>query len=177
MTREEFNSQAERLKATWPTSFPDEKIKLIWTATYQLEISWFRKLVTDMIANNRQAPLPAEFITAANQRHKREYFDGIPTNAEKIHPSKNSIFSKEDIAEIFGMIKKRMTGEISFKELEEYGKMIELAVKNKKDCALCVEGVVFSEPTQYASPTVSKCTCRLGSGRQENWPTYRGSYT
>lgn len=46
--------------------------------------------------------------------------------------NKNSIFTKEDISEIINMIKKRLSGEISYQELEEYGKMIEQAVIKHK---------------------------------------------
>lgn len=51
-----------------------------------------------------------------------------PTNANEIHPSESSLFSKEDIAEMFSMMRKRLNGEISYEELEAYGKVIANAV-------------------------------------------------
>lgn len=168
MNETDFNSQIDRLKGSWPSSFPAEKVKLIWTAVYQLPIKWFTKLVTDMIANNRMAPLPAEFILAANQKTKQEYFGSIPTRLDQIHPSENSMFSKQDILEMFTMMRKRLAGEITFKELDQYAKMIENAVKDKKSCAQCDDGIVWKH-SSYDNPTVYKCRCQLGQKRLENW--------
>ena len=121
MTELDFNQQIDRLKDAWPSSFASQKIKLIWNAVGELPIKWFEKLVTDILSNNRQAPLPVEFITATSIKRKADY-GGIPGISE-IHPSENSIFSKKDIAEIFSMMKKRLNGEISYKELDQYSKM------------------------------------------------------
>lgn len=131
MTKEEFTAQAARLKSTWPTSFPDEKLKLIWTATYQLEIKWFERLVTDLIANNRQAPLPIEFVNAANIKRRQDVLR-FPYRNE-IRPHESSIFSKEETSEIFSMIRKRLSGQITYQELEQYEKMIKGTVENQNE--------------------------------------------
>lgn len=174
MTKEEFNSQTERLKSTWPTSFPDEKIKLIWTAVYQNDVKWFTKVVTDILSNNRQAPLPQEFIHAANIHERYELFR-FPTKDE-IRPSEGSIFSKSDIAEIFSMIRKRLNGQISSEELNQYGQMIQSAVDLKPRCKQCDDGIVFTESEDiHKGPAVSKCSCMLGRRRTENWPQFGGA--
>lgn len=173
MTKDEFNLQLDRLKSTWPTSFPDEKVKLIWTAVYQNDSKWFVKLVTDMIGNNRQAPLPQEFIHAANLHERYELFR-FPTKSE-IKPIEGSIFSKSDIAEIFSMIRKRLSGEITSQELDQYGKMIQNAVDLKPRCKQCDDGIVFTESEDlHKGPAVSKCSCMLGRRRTENWPQFGG---
>lgn len=172
MTREEFTDQIKRLKDTWPSSFPDEKVKVIWTSVYQHDNKWFSKTVTDMITNNRQAPLPTEFMHAANLHERYELFR-FPT-ANEIKPIEGSVFSKNDIAEIFSIMRKRLEGKITSRELEEYGKMIQSAVDLKPRCLQCDDGIVFETKDEHSGPSVYKCSCYLGRKRLENWPQYGG---
>src|ERR1700758_3924559 len=99
MTKPEFEVQMNRLTQNWPNNFNAERTKLIWTAVHQHSIFWFEKLVTDMIANNRQAPLPTEFIEASSKRDRTVYIGSNFNNQP--HPRDRSVFSIDEITEIF----------------------------------------------------------------------------
>ncbi len=75
--------------------------------------------------SNERFPSVADFVAMLPPRQTLNA--GFP-RLNEIHPSENSIFSREDIAEIFGMVRKRLRGEITCSELEEYGRMIQSAV-------------------------------------------------
>lgn len=132
MTEIEFDSQIERLRSAWPTSFPVEKVKLIWDKTKDLSNKFMRDSTEYFLANNKASPLPVDFIELARIERKSGYSNGgFPTRSSQIHPSENSIFSKEDIAEMFMMMRKRLNGEITYEELEQYGKVIQAAVDSR----------------------------------------------
>jgi len=102
---------------------------MIWNRLQDLDDDFMNKSTDTFLASFKFPPLPADFFELARLERNSPYRKfGIPTEPEQIHPSENSIFSKEDIAEMFSMMKKRLNGEISYMELEQYGKMIQSAV-------------------------------------------------
>lgn len=120
MTRDEFNPQMDRLKSTWPNSWPDEKVKLIWITVNIQEVKWFINLVNKLIANSRQAPLPADFIEAASIQDRKIYANGsdkFMTGAEE------SKLSAEESKEFFTHLKDVARGKYSktqVKSIQEY---------------------------------------------------------
>jgi hypothetical protein len=127
-----FAEEIDRLKGIWPTAFPDEKIKLIWLKVSDLPEHFIKKTSEHFISHNKTAPLPVDFIELARIYRNSNYSQsGFPGRSE-IHPSSNSIFSKEDISEMFSMMKKRLKKEITYEELDQYGKMIQQAVGGRK---------------------------------------------
>lgn len=126
MTTDQFNIQMERLLKTWPNSFPDERIKLIWTSTKDQSAYWFERLVSKMIASHPRAPLPTEFQEASQEQEKRGFQKDRPLN-----PINNSIFSKEDIKEMFQFLTDRMLGKYSHIEAMQYAQSIKSALESR----------------------------------------------
>jgi hypothetical protein len=128
-----FDTQIERLKETFGDRFySDSRKALIWSFVKDMTDNWLQSLVNKFLSSAKNPPLPIEFQDAVrSEREKSQPGLRFPTLNE-IHPSENSIFSKEDIAEIFEMIRKRLRGEISCAQLEQYGRMIEDLVKESE---------------------------------------------
>lgn len=139
MRRDEFEPQVERLKATWPNSFPDEKVKVIWLATKDHCLKWFERQVTAFIAGSAKAPLPAEFIEAASLEDKRRYLG--PSANRPVLPER-SVFKREEIDEFFSVMKDAMTGKVSRKDALEYANMVAVILKQR--------GIT---PEDYVNPT------------------------
>ncbi|CAK9250661.1 unnamed protein product [Sphagnum jensenii] len=118
-----------RPKTNIEKAFTAPRIDMIWNRLQDLDDDFMNKSTDTFLASFKFPPLPADFFELARLERNSPYRKfGIPTEPEQIHPSENSIFSKEDIAEMFSMMKKRLNGEISYMELEQYGKMIQSAV-------------------------------------------------
>lgn len=73
MTYPEFEIQMKRVFSEFDQKFyGPEKMKLIWNAVQVLPSRQFEKVVSELIANFRQAPLPKDFRDAAfPEIHKR----------------------------------------------------------------------------------------------------------
>lgn len=129
MSFDYFFTQMTRLtKVFGEKSYASERTDIIWNGVRDLSDSWFQKTVTALIASSKYPPLPADILELARIEKNQKYTTGLPTHESQIHPSENSMFSKSDIAEMFSMMKKRLNGEISYAELDAYGKMISNAV-------------------------------------------------
>jgi hypothetical protein len=124
MIHNSFLLQIRRLEKNWPNSFSAERIKIIWEAVKDLEESWFQKLVTDMIANSRSAPLPVEFIDSAAAYKKKHMISCFPISSDQIHPANNSIFSPEEISEFFKVMRARLDKRVTSAECDVYCEMV-----------------------------------------------------
>jgi hypothetical protein len=159
-------------------AFTAPRIDMIWNRIKDLDDKFINSVTDTFLASNKFAPLPAEFFELARIERASPYRDfDLPKTAKEVHPIENSIFSKEDIAEMCNMIRKKIRGEISFKELEDYGKMIENIVKQKANgCGECNEGLLFAydKRNKHSSAIVFKCGCQLGMRRKENYTLWQG---
>lgn len=172
MTLKHFSLQIQRLKnAFGEKSYVDEKTQLIWQVVKDLSEEWFSKSISNLIANSRHAPLPVDIMELA--RIEKNMPIRFPT-AKEITPIEGSVFSKEEISEIFSMMQKRIKKQISAQELGAYGQMIQSVIDHKPKCKQCDDGVVFESRDAHSGPSVFKCTCMLGRRRLENWPIHQG---
>lgn len=108
MTREEFLHQISRLKSTWPNSFPDEKVKLIWGGVNTQDKRWFEKLVTSLISGCVKSPVPQDFIIASNnedKKNRKTYYEEHPIHAI-------SMFTENQKKFLFSITKACVTGKI-----------------------------------------------------------------
>lgn len=128
MTENDFNSQMERLKHTWPhpNNWSSERVKLIWVAVHQRSAYWFEKLITGMIATSRQCPVPQDFIEAERVESRRSVVYTMP---DHLKPMANSIFTEQERQEFFKVMKDAVAGKISRKEAQAYAEMIYAALK------------------------------------------------
>ena len=56
MTQQEFQSQVERLKSVYgDRAYPDERVKLLWSAAGSLPGDWFRRTVDSLISDFQEA--------------------------------------------------------------------------------------------------------------------------
>lgn len=133
---------------------------------------WFEKIVSDFITNNRVAPLPVDFLKVADEERKKYHVTRMPTEDE-IHPSENSVFTKDEIAEFFSVAKAVVRNGVPREQVDQYATMVKrmLVERKSKICWKCNDsGVVMAEVknTSY----VYKCGfCEFGKSRPENWPT------
>lgn len=125
MTQDEFNIQMSRLKETWRNTWPEEKVRLIWTAVNQYSSSWFEKLVTKIITTGRQSPLPKDFIDAAKEQDRKIYLQSPQTK------NYESVFSEEEIMEMFSVMKKAAMGLISPEQARTYADTVAEALRSK----------------------------------------------
>lgn len=88
MTPTEFGQQIERLTRAFGQGFYNkERTDLIWRVVGELEAKWLSKIVDQMIASFRQAPLPNDFREVA-QREKSKRLDfEIQSVASPAHES------------------------------------------------------------------------------------------
>ena len=72
MTQQEFQSQVERLKSVYgDRAYPDERVKLLWSAAGSLPGDWFRRTVDSLIGGMRQAPVLSDFQEAIGAERER----------------------------------------------------------------------------------------------------------
>src|SRR3990172_3953910 len=104
-----YQKQISRLaEAFGDKHMTSEKARVLWESIKTMSDQWFSETVTKFIANSRYSPLPLDFIEEMELYKKNNYMRmHLPNSAAEIHPSKNSIFSKEDIAEMFNVMRKR----------------------------------------------------------------------
>lgn len=172
MTMELFSKQIARLVSTFgPRLYPDERVTTIWKAVNDLTDEWFEKTVTDFIANNRFGPLPAEFMTAADDERKNGFAKRFPLYGE-INPHEESIFSRDEIHEFFTALRAIQAKRLTPGQADEYAAMVQKLIWQKKSkmCRICDESGVVLRFVQKAK-CVYKCTCKAGLAREENWPT------
>lgn len=122
----DFYRTAQRLIDVWPNSFPEERLRLIKITVGDQESLWFEKLVNSMIANNRQAPLPQEFIEAVNMEGRKRYLEAQPQYKEF-----KSIFSDEEKKEMFKFLKLIGEGKINQEDAAKYAEVIASALYEK----------------------------------------------
>lgn len=149
-----------------------------------LSDGWWAATVTEMIASEARAPLwnkIGEYVREERDRMRRDRegtftFDDIDLNNRRM---RGSIFADSDIKEMFGMMQKRLRGEISFEQLAEYQSAIERAVKNKSTaCDSCDDGLLFAESMEIStSPFVFLCQCFQGQNRKEDYPRWSERFT
>lgn len=71
----EFFGQLERLEKTFGKNhFSSERADMIYVAVRDMDYEWFKRLCNKMISSLRQAPMPNDFIEAA-QRERGRIFD------------------------------------------------------------------------------------------------------
>lgn len=124
MTREEFQVQIARLQNTWPhpSNWSDEKLKLIWAAVHGKSVLWLEKVVTSMIASNKSAPTPAQFIEAERASSRRD----LPFVAQAAFQKTDfvSVFTDEERGEFWKVLRAVMDNKISKDEAVQYSKMV-----------------------------------------------------
>ncbi len=171
MNQQNFSTQMNRLVEVWPTSFHNEKVKLIWEKVCDLSDYWMSKTIEHFLSNNRTAPLPNDFIELArverNIKHSNVYF---PRHESQIHPSENSIFLKSDILEMFNTTRDFFIGKITSEALKKYCDVLERATDFKIKCKECDDsGVIFFRTPNSCGTSVKKCFCSEGQKRKENY--------
>lgn len=125
MTDQEFSTQINRLAETYgKNAFSNERCKLIWSAVKDLPGQWFGNLVSSMIGSLRQAPLVPEFVDAA-----REYRNQLweMKKREEREQTRNwvSRFSSDEERMLAQGIMKRLRGEMTDQDWENYERMLE----------------------------------------------------
>lgn len=127
MQQIEFQRNMKRLIEVWPNSFNDERVRLILKTVEGQNVFWFEKLVTTMIANCRQAPLPQDFIDAVVIENKKRYLDSPKIDYQQ----KESVLSKEDREEMFRFMKAAAQGLITREDAMKYAEIIASVLTEK----------------------------------------------
>lgn len=128
ISAEEFNEEINKLITRFDKKFyPKEVIEIIFNEIRYLKLEWLKKTISLFLGQHRPALLP-EF--KEHSKIEKDKNREIPELNARPHPSDNSIFTKEDISEMIGMIKKRINREITYEELDSYEKMIQNALNS-----------------------------------------------
>lgn len=134
MIPKEYNEQVDRLKRTFGEKhFPADRYNLIWVATKEFPVEWFSRLVDQMIAGMRQAPMPADFIEAAREQKFRDH----EKRKKNETPSFNdwaTKFTRDDERMMAQMIIKRLQGTVSDDDWNNFQRMLDdLAAAERKN--------------------------------------------
>lgn len=127
MMRVEFEHEMTRLASTWPHSFPTERSKVIWVAVKDQEHLWFKKLVTDYIASNKQAPLPSDIIKDLSAYEKQKVLNTVRID----YKMRDSVFSSDERKEMFEIMKRAATGVISREQAMHYAEMVANSLQDR----------------------------------------------
>ncbi len=132
MTFPEFQFQIERLTSTWPHSYPEERIKMIFQEISDLPISWMIKMCDQFIGACRHAPLVPEFRDAANLYRKNKNTQPPAQGGANFASDDESIFSEADTRMMFEMIRRKMYGGVSDSEWESFKDYVESMLRAKE---------------------------------------------
>lgn len=127
MTKDEFQLQIDRLRSTWPSSYPEEKVTLIWRTVRDMPEFWFENLVSKLIAHSRAAPLPVDFIEAfeVHRKKNRNFSSSIDAGPKNV-----SIFSDEERKQLFEICRKAASGAISKQESKKHADLVAEALRS-----------------------------------------------
>ena len=118
--------------------YPEPRMKTIWIAVKDLSEEWFEKLVNSMITQLRQAPLPIEFMEAARKERRKGQDTWSLMEQDEYKRRYQHIFTEEDRAEFFEVLRKLGTGEMSPAEGKQYAAVVQSTIdEHKKGCAIC----------------------------------------
>lgn len=145
MERSEFEIQMGRLKSQWPTSYSEERMKLLWQAFKDVGGSDFKEAIDDLLMTQRGAPLLEE-ISKAVQLAKNRYFErlrakdasilGMMHQAAEVNTTADPAF----VADCLNLLDQLLTKKITLKEFEMGCDLLTLAA-NK-----------FAKDKGYAKP-------------------------
>lgn len=171
----DFEKEMKRVLDTFGERFfPEERVKMIWSFSKDMESKNFKNVIDTIIAEwpiNRP-PVPADFMKQVEEEKKR--FWNVPISEWKndfVERPQDSIFSKEDIAEFFNVIRAIISGKVSKADQKKYVEMTMTSIFNSPNRPKCLdcddEGVLFDE-----DKFIFKCRCPKGLLRKENFPLW-----
>lgn len=174
MTQNEFQAQMARLQSEWPKAFGPEKTKALWDHIKDLPAQWFEKFTTRTLIYGTGAPKLPEIIELANiEKKSRADLSFIPKD---IQLAPGSIFSKDEVRELFRIVKAAATKEINLDQAKQYAKMTARLIAEKLhakgECTKCGGTGELWAHKENSLPYIFKCDCKSGHARSEKWPTW-----
>ncbi len=109
--------------------------ELIWHIVGNFNSTWFERLVDLWIGANTKPLLVNEIRDAAMKENSRSFNEASKTMFPKdseIDPREDSIFTKDDISMMFGMLRKKMDGRVSDSEWSGFTDWVTTTSKQSK---------------------------------------------
>lgn len=157
MEKIQFDVQMLRLKDQWPSSYSDERMKLMWQAFKDVGYQDFKEAVDDLLMTQRGAPLLDE-ISKAVQQAKNRYFErlrakdasilGMMQQAQEVNTTADPAF----VADCVNLLEQYYTKKITYKEFEQGCDLLTVAANRfAKE-----KGYAQPEPKKQISTAVTK---------------------
>lgn len=130
MEHHEFLKDMARLTDRFGTKrYPREVCQEIWNECAEHSSHWFSNLITRFISTKSIGPLAIEFKQSSLSEKKRKQAGN--TSSSRPHPSETSVFSLEERAEMFEIMKRAANGIISREDALKYAEMVEASLRAK----------------------------------------------
>lgn len=157
MEKIQFDVQMLRLKDQWPSSYSDERMKLMYQVFKDVGYQDFKEAIDDLLMTQRGAPLVDE-ITKAVQLAKNRYFErlrakdasilGMMQQAQEVNTTADPAF----VADCMNLLEQYYTKKITYKEFEQGCDLLTVAANRfAKE-----KGYAQPEPKKQISTAVTK---------------------
>ena len=162
MTREEFVKQMNRLASVFGANpYPEERRNLIWNEMNTLSVAAFTRMVSEMIGNQRQAPLLPEFRELAGREREAEWEAQKRVHAREAKEAMRTLFSPEDIKFFCKSICDRIKGELPDDKFHGLTRMLK-EMPGPPRCPFCDGTGYIWESYPDSGDTVYRCKCPEG---------------
>ena len=109
-----------------------ERVKTIWNSVHNLSDQWFENLVNSMIVTQRQPPLPIEFMEAAKRERRKTQDRWEQMDSDKWRKQNHNIFTDEERAEFFSVIRKILNKEMTVEDGCSYAAIVQKTIDDWK---------------------------------------------
>ena len=151
-----------------------------WERVKEFDYDWFKKVVALMMSTHNRAPLWDKFEPVCLEEKNRRWRENqVKSFSDEVHPWEHSIFSKDEIQEIFTVMKDAASGKISRQDAELYAKVLERTIRERqqKKCDQCDGGILMAEKIGVnAMPYAFRCSCDFGNRTDVNYPRWNEHY-
>jgi len=128
MTVQEFGKQVDRLKSQWPSSYGEERLKLIWEMYAKVDASTFERIVTLALNSQRSAPLAEDLARLENEvknrRVQERFYDGFSSQASPMQvlaraAQNNKTADKDYVKACMRLAMEKFAGKITLEQFEK----------------------------------------------------------
>lgn len=128
MNQTRFLKEFQKLIAIYPQSFNSNKLEIIFDLVRDMDDHWIEKTVRHFVIHTNRPPMPADFHDlavierTANRKVPKEFLPDF---------SNKSVFSDSEVKELFSIIKRCSSGEITRKDALQYAQSVASALEAK----------------------------------------------
>lgn len=176
MDKDFFQTQITRLAGTYGKQhYGPDRVFIIWQEIKDFSDGWFEKVVSEIIATQRVAPLVDYFRNEASWERDRTCAVDKLKHKQEAEEFFKSSYSDDERSWMIKTILKRMGGGVSDSEWAKFNKIITQVAENssRPSCIKC-EGSGVRLIRQDGGDYAYRCRCETGKKDTRPYPVYVG---